>query len=210
MSEHYNLEFADYPRLNHYGFPPILPVHELDYPDRWIEFDYAHRNRNRANTGIHFYERDYKFSRVWEQPNKYIPLLQSYKCVLSPDFSMYADYPKAIQIHNLYMNCWCARFWQDKGITVIPSVMWVDKDSYDWCFEGMPHNSIVSVSTVGNMQNQQDRDYWMSGYNEMLNRLNPSEILVFSRDFKWDLEGNVHWIKWTLRKGEQLDNGEDE
>ena len=203
MSEHYNLENAQYLGVGKFQMPEIQPVYELDYPDKWIEFDYAHRNRNRDNVGIHFFERDYKFDRVWNEPNKYIPLLQSYKCALSPDFSMYSDYPRAMQIWNLYRNCWCARFWQDNGIKVIPSVMWVDEDSYDWCFDGMPKKSIVAVSTVGNMKTDEDKKYWIKGYTEMLNRLDPKEVLIWVRDFKWEFEGPTHYIKWCMKKGEQ-------
>ena len=204
MAEHYNLEFGYYPSTAQFNIPEIKPVYELDYPDRWVEFAVTQRNKHlRDKTGVHFYERDYMFNRVWNEPNKYIHLLSQYRVVASPDFSMYGDYPQAMQIWNLYRNCWCARFWQENGITVIPTVLWGDESTWDWCFSGMPKHSIITVSNVGNAKGKEKLDYFNKGYIEMLNRLEPKEIIMMVSNLNWNYEGNVHYIKWCRLKGEQ-------
>lgn len=38
---------------------------------------------------VHFFLYDYKFERVWKNPDQDIEKLKRYKAVLSPDFSMY-------------------------------------------------------------------------------------------------------------------------
>ncbi len=44
--------------------------------------------------------------------------MKKYDGVLSPDFSMYTNYPEAFQIWQVYRNRWCAAYWQSKGIKV--------------------------------------------------------------------------------------------
>ena len=50
------------------------------------------------NCGVHFFLEDYQFQRLWNTPDRYIEKLQNFNCVLSPDFSLYTDYPTALQI----------------------------------------------------------------------------------------------------------------
>ena len=60
----------------------------------------------------HFFLHDYQFERVWNQPKKYINKLLHYKAVLTPDFSLFTDYPVAVQIWNTYRNRWLGAYWQ--------------------------------------------------------------------------------------------------
>ncbi|MFQ6749707.1 MAG: DUF4417 domain-containing protein, partial [Clostridia bacterium] len=64
------------------------------------------------NSILHFYVDDYQFERCWANPNNYIDHLKKFKYVISPDFSLYADLPKAHQIWNCYRNRLLSAFWQ--------------------------------------------------------------------------------------------------
>lgn len=66
----------------------------------WIPFDKIQKTKpgDRAGQGVHFYCVDRAFEAVWRQPDRYIPLLQQFGAVCSPDFSMYRDHPEAVQI----------------------------------------------------------------------------------------------------------------
>ena len=80
------------------------------------------------------------------------------------------------------------------------------EDTWDWCFDGYPTNSIVAVSNLGTQKSQLERNYFDNGYFEMLRRLNPSKILFFTRNFE-ELPGNIQYIRWEIHKGDQL-NGQ--
>lgn len=47
-----------------------------------------------------------------------IPMLQQFRYVLIPDFSLYTDFPKALQIWNHYRKYWIGAYMQLYGIDV--------------------------------------------------------------------------------------------
>lgn len=207
MGRWQNLEMAFFEEVEgKYDFPIVLPTYELPEVDRFIEFDYCKRIREgHEKIGVHFFEDDYKFERAWTGPDRYGEMLSKFGFILGPDFSVYADFPKAVRIYNFYRNNWLCRYWQIAyGITVIPTVMWGFEDSWNWCFDGLPKNSIIAVSNVGCTKSNASKKYFIDGYNEMLRRLNPSKILFFTRNFQ-EVPGNVQYIRWEIHKGDQLD-----
>ena len=202
MSEFLNLLDAAFDGTGEYRIPRILPVTEL-YVKDWIGFNFvATTKKQRELTGVQFYIWDYQFERVWNQPLRYAKVLKEFGAVLTPDFSTYLDFPKAVQIFNHYRKHWCGAYWQSLGVTVIPTIGWGDKDSYSWCFDGEPEGSIVSVSNVGIMRDKEGRKLFMQGYKEMLIRLQPKEVLFFGHIFD-DYPGPVHYIQYQQAKGEQ-------
>lgn len=147
--------------------------------DVFIGFNYAKSCKQPYDKGIHFFIDDYQFVRLWTNPDAYLDLLQNFKCVCTPDFSTYTDFPKAIQIYNHYRKHWLGAYWQENGIAVIPTVSWSDKASFDWCFDGEPEGGTVAVSSVGTQLNKDSRARFMDGYAEMLIRLQPSLIYFY-------------------------------
>ena len=66
---------------------PILRI-TRSLPTRAIPFDKA-RTAKEQNQWVHFYIHDYRFECLWSYPEKYLPLLQRFEGVISPDFSLY-------------------------------------------------------------------------------------------------------------------------
>lgn len=138
------------------------------------------RDRKNADKTVHFFMDDYKFERVYLYPQKAVSRLAQYRYVLTPDFSLYTNMPRALQIYNTFKRRWCGAFWQAKGMKVIPSVGWGDENSFDFCFDGIEPGSLVAISTLGA---KSVRDAYLRGYKEMLRRLRPSAILCYCRPF---------------------------
>lgn len=147
-----------------------------------------------TDCGVHFFLDDYQFQRLWNNPDKYISVLQKYNCVLSPDFSLYADYPKALQIYNHYRKHWIGAYLQLNGIEVIPTICWSDKKSFNWCFDGEPKHSTVAVSSVGTQKAKESKQLFLNGYNEMMKRLEP-EAIIFYGKVPEECAGNIINIK---------------
>lgn len=203
MSEYLNLLDMCFDGDGKYDIPKLAPVTENLYIKDWIGFNFlATTRKHRETTGVQFFIDDYQFERIWNLPKRFAKVVSKFGAVLSPDFSQFTDFPKAVQIFNHYRKHWCGAFWQAQGATVIPTIRWGDKESYDWCFDGEPEGSIVAVSNVGLMRNKEDRQRFMTGYNEMRTRLQPKEILIFGHLFD-DYQGPVHYIKYQQAKGEQ-------
>lgn len=141
--------------------------------------------RRRAKTEKHtryiFFVDDYQFERCWSALGTYTKLLEQFNYVCTPDFSLYIDMPKAIQIYNHYRKHYLGAYWQSKGIKVLPTIAWSDKSSYDFCFDGEPKNSVVVTSTVGILSSDTSKRLFLDGYREMKERLNPSLVICYGR-----------------------------
>lgn len=179
-----NCEKRIFSGVGPFDFPQMEPV-DVDISGcQVIGFNYAIGARRPEDKVVHFYLDDYQFERVWNNPDRYIPLLSGFKAVFAPDFSMYTDFPKAVQIFNHYRKMWCAAYWQEHGIRVIPTICWSDEESFDWCFEGIPKHSLVCISTIGGFGNHEDnKGAWLAGYEKCLEVLDPSRVILFGKHF---------------------------
>lgn len=202
-----NLASAMYRGVGKYSMPEIQPVYECDI-HAWLPFHHIKQygTKKDKNTGVHFFIDDFEFERVWNTPNKYLKYLSRYNCVMSPDFSLYVDFPLAVTIYNQYRKHWLSAYWQEWGIKVIPVIRWMFPDSYDWCFDGEPKNSVVAVSNIGCVKNKELKKMFDDGYTEMLNRLNPSKVLFYGSATS-GYEGNVRYIKHQIGYTDENDLG---
>lgn len=186
-----NLQRVIFDGVGHYGIPAIMPIHiDKDDVPIFIGFNYAKSSKNPANRGLHFFVDDYQFLRCWTNPDEYLPLLEQFKYVTSPDFSTYTDYPKVMQIYNHYRKHWLGAYWQAHGIKVIPTISWSDESSFEWCFDGEPVGATVAISSVGTQRSKEGRELFMRGYNKMMERLRP-ETILFTGKVPEECEGNI-------------------
>lgn len=162
-----------------YEFPEIKPTQQTISKYEIVPFNIAMSIEQKHKYYVHFYIDDYQFDRVWYSPEKYLEFLKQFKGVIAPDFSLYVDMPKAMQIFNCYRSRVLARYWQDNGIIVIPNVTWSDENSFDWCFDGLPQNSTLAVSSVGCTKNTKALLNFCKGFVEMEKRLNPTNIIFY-------------------------------
>ena len=187
-----NQEVRQYEADNWYGIPAMRPTSITG--DQFLRFCDYNQIEDHENYIAHFYYDDYKFISAWREPEKYLETLSHFKAVVSPDFSLYTDFPRVLQILSCYRRQWCGRYWQERGLTVIPDVVWGDEESYDFCFLGIPKQSTVAVSMVGVERNEdwngKEDSLFKKGYDEMLNRLEPTTILVYGSNTD-GLEGNI-------------------
>lgn len=146
---------------------------------KFIGFNYAKQVKNPENYIVHFFLDDYQFLRLWNKPQNYIELFRKFKAILSPDFSLYTDYPKALQIYNHYRKMWLSAYYQSEGVRVIPTQCWSDEESYKFCFDGMPFDSMVAISSVGTQMNKESKELFTKGFNRMVECLAPSKVILF-------------------------------
>lgn len=188
-----NLEklYCDYD--GQYNIPKLRGCNIMECP-QFIGFNYAKTTSQKDTKGVHFFIDDYQFTRLWVRPDNYISLLKQYMCVMTPDFSMYTDFPKAMQIYNHYRKHWLGAYWESHGIKVIPTIGWSDESSFEWCFDGEPKHSLIAVSSIGTQKSKESKEMFLKGYNEMIKRLNPEKI-IFYGDIPSACRGNIIRIK---------------
>ena len=181
-----------------------MPIIENDnyIPKELIGFNYAKTSKEK-NVGIHFYLDDYQFERVWNKPEDYIDILKQYECILSPDFSLYMDMPMPMKIWNIYRSRQIGQYYQQQGIKVIPTLSWAEKETFDFCFEGIPEGSIVSISTIGVKQNKEALKIWEAGVDELVKRIKPSVILIYGGKLDYDY-GDIKVVYYDNKVTERL------
>lgn len=201
----YNLELFD---VNDCDGKYQMPIIENDnyIPKELIGFNYAMSN-NKKNVGIHFYLDDYQFERIWNAPEDYVDLLSQYDCILSPDFSLYLDMPFAMKIWNVYRSRLIGQYYQRCGIRVIPTISWAEKETFEFCFDGIPKGSIVSVSTIGVKRNEEALQIWKDGMDAMIEKIEPKTILVYGGKLDYDYK-DIKVIYFENKVTERMSNNE--
>jgi len=133
-------------------------------------------------SGLHFFLDDYRFERVWDRPTQFLSSVLRYGWALTPDFSLYTDYPLAAQLWNTYRNRWLGALWQRHGVRVIPTISWATALSYSFAFTGVDPGGVVAVSGVGVRSNDATAmQLFDAGYKEMLRVLHPSLVLCYGK-----------------------------
>lgn len=188
-----NLSFAHFNGVGDYDIPELLLT---DIPKETLNdtplqgFNFALKETRPENIGVHFFLHDYQFERVWRYPDRYVDVLKRFKFVLSPDFSPCGSIPKALKIYNIYRKMWCARYWQENGLTVIPTITWGYDEDLDWCLEGVPKNDIIAISTMGEGR-WGNYSALRSNWERIMNKLKPKLILLYGKDLSSELSGDI-------------------
>lgn len=146
-------------------------------------------NDNEANKkkGVHFFVDDYRFSGIYDNPERTLERYSQYAFLLTPDFSTYSDMDLWRQLESVAKNRWVGAYWQSKGRIVIPTVSWSTPRSFEFCFDGIEQHATVAVSTLGCKKAKID---FMRGYEVMLEKLQPEKIICFSDPFS-EMQGNL-------------------
>ncbi len=199
--EGYNLDILDLERVDgFYQMPIIRNNHHV--PKELIGFNYA-LSSNKFDFGIHCFVDDYQFERLWNAPHKYVDKIAEYDCFLSPDFSLYTDMPMSMKIWNVYRSRLIGQYFQDRGITVIPTISWAEKETFEFCFDGIPKGSIVAVSTIGVKRGEENYNIWREGMDEMIKRIEPTHILVYGGEVEYEY-GNIEVTYYKNRVTERM------
>lgn len=145
--------------------------------------------RNEAptdNEAIGFFEMDSVFADVLKNPQAYVEDFKMRPAVISPDCSLYRDAPLTVQIANVYKKNAISHYWQSQGINVLPLVRWGSRDTYTTdvlpepiAFAGIPHDSLIVVSTYGCIKSKDDKYHFEAGLEACMQALTPRIVLVY-------------------------------
>ena len=135
------------------------------------------------NAFVCFYIDDYKFDGprgIWHDSGKALRILKHFSGLITPDFSTYQDFPIPLKIYATYrmrlFGLWAGKM----GLNVINNVRWGTKDTYNYCFAGLPKNSMLAIGTNGgNPYRLTDRNRFNEGLMYMVDILTPHTLLVY-------------------------------
>lgn len=162
-----------------YDFPKLKPCTNAK-PQNLIPFHMTKNAADASERWFHFFIDDYQFERIWNRPDRYLPILKRFQGGISTDFSMYLDMPKSQQIWNCWRNRAMAYWMQESGLNIIPNACWGDEDSLDWAFDGLPENSILAFTSQGCMKrNDESKRVLVNGIHRLIRDKMPIALYVY-------------------------------
>lgn len=171
-----------------WGFP-LIKKQEIDLNS--IELiacsDTSIHDTQNLHKGVHFFTDDYRFESLYNYPERTLDKYGKYRFLLTPDYSLYSEMELWKQINSIGKTRWVGAYWQNKGLLVVPTIIWAQPSSYRFCFDAVERNSVVAIGMIGCKGNH---IAFMKGYNAMLEAIDPSAIICFGTPFP-EMEGNI-------------------
>ncbi len=164
------------------GLPQVAAYNDrIDYEFVAFSDRYKCDGRNQA---VHLFQDDYRFSGiVWNRLERTTIFLSKFDCVFAPDFSMWRNLPTEFyNKKNVFRSRFVAAYWQSCGFNVIPVASWGGFESFEFCFEGLPKNSIIGVCGVGNHRSIDDFKYWCFGLQRLEEAKRPTLIIIYGAE----------------------------
>ncbi len=203
---------------------PFCPTTAIEIPKEIITWDVAkhiHKKRTRQgdkdycyNAVVCFYMDDYKFDGprgIWNNSGSALSVLKHFAGVITPDFSTYQDFPDPIKRYNTYrmrvFGYWLSR----NGIYVINNVRWGTRETWVYCWDGIPKESMIAIGTVGgNPRKIEDRKRFEEGFYELVNVLRPHAIIVYGSAnypcFAWARSQGIAIISYMSKTASAFDS----
>ena len=182
-----------------YGIPFIkkqnIDISNLN-KDRWL-INPHNLKRNDLNAKfkiVHSFLYDNDLNRYYNNIWTYLDNISRYYASCSFDFSMHKGMKKAQIISATFKNRWSGAYLQSLGRKVIPTIGWVDIDTYDICFAGIEDCSVLIISTLG-VCNTQCKNDFLNGFFEMKKRFPNSKIICVGQKLD-GMPNDVCYIKY--------------
>lgn len=199
----YNLHLVSLPDC-WWGSPGMPILEGVDYKPAGL-IDWSAARSTATGKLVHFFVDDYRFEAVWNRPEDHLARLRSHDAVCTPDFSLYSDMPYPVQQWNVYRSRALGYWWQQQGLTVIPTLQWSTPMSYGFAFQGLPQHSTVAVSTIGCRHNDETMELWRAGMSYALETLHPARVIMYGAaidGIDWGDTDLVRFDNPTIRRFE--------
>lgn len=165
------------------NFPQMAPyTGSTDFTA--VPYSMRNQYRNQENVAIHFFLEDYVFrDAVWCRLEQTTMALVDFDVVFSPDLSLWrnlrTEFPNK---ENIYRSRFVGAYWQLCGYNVVPTASWGGLESLLFCFEGLPNNSIIAVSGMGNRKSADAFSLWCHGLRCLEKEKSPILILIYGAE----------------------------
>lgn len=184
-----NLHLLSYPDFDIEGEMemPVVKAYTGPIPKDMVS--YSHRRNppvNAADCAVHCFEYDSQFFSTWVRALESAKTIRHFLCAVAPDFSVFVDQPKAVNITNIYRSRWVACFWHSQGIRVIPSASWGNVESFSWCFDGLPVGGIIAIGHAIEGKEKAYRKLFRLGVDELIAKKHLDALLVYGAPLDFD------------------------
>lgn len=126
----------------------------------------------------------YNLKKLYEQIDRLVKGLRLFEGIITPDFSLFPEMPKAQRIWNCYMSRVIAYYLQNMDLNIVPTVAWGKEEDLTWCFEGLPTNSPIAISTNGCKSEPYSKKLFLLGVEELQTKLTPFKLIICGSIFE--------------------------
>lgn len=170
----YYFEGAEF--VGKYQMPQLHGTQSI--PQNIVSFAERNSVRQPEQHWIDHFIDDYRFGSVYPRLLSYLPMYSRFQGIIGTDYSMLPELPMAENIWNCARNRIIDYCLESTGNDVIPAVGWMDEDSFEWCFDGLPERSSLAISTNGCKNEPLSRHIFFRGIEELFRRLNPTHLII--------------------------------
>jgi len=156
---------------------PIVARCSIDPPE---DIRCFYRLGNRSYTGVvpHFYTTDNRLLPFIGDPYGHLNALSNYGVLIGMDISIKPEMPIPMKIGISFHNKLLMAWWHYNGKVVIPNVV-VDPSIIDWCLDGYPKHSVISMNSSGIGKDKRAMQNWQTIYPHVLEKLEPTCIIRY-------------------------------
>jgi len=169
-----------------YGFPK-LPEQEFVPEGDVFPINYMLSSKALESSWFHCFVDDYQFERLWRGYEKYIVYIRKCSGFIASDFSLYRDDSKNRQVWNCMRNraLTYAMIRDCPKTPIIPTAGFGNEETWDWCFDGLPHHSTVAITTNGVLSELEAKRLFVGGIDALVKSICPSNIVVCGKYPQW-------------------------
>lgn len=196
-----------------YDMPLIGNLNDIsciDYLSLYSDLQDYHKTNN---TCVCFYQYDKVFDGIHGLFNsiiykdemrlqKFRERFRGVKYIVAPDYSLFGDFPNALQIFNVYRSRLVASWLiANTNAIVIPNVRWTFDFTYEYCFDGIIKGSNIAVGILGQMHHKENKTMFLAGLRKAIDVINPKSILAYGYITEENLD---EYFGYARKKGIEI------
>ncbi len=102
------------------------------------------------------------------------------KLLVAPDYSLFINPDfDSLNRNQIRKSRLVTAFWQSCGLQVVPLASWGNVDSFRYCFDGLPQNSVIALSAVCCKKSLKAWNLWKYAVMTLCEKLNPTRLLIY-------------------------------
>lgn len=174
-----------------YDMPIVGNFDDISVIDYFALYSDTGEYNKTENTCVAFYQYDHVFDGIHglynsiiyqdeKRLNKFRERFKGVKYIVAPDYSLFGDFPNALQIFNIYKSrvCMCWLIANTKA-KIIPNVRWSFPFTYEYCFDGIMKGSNIAIGVLGQVRDKENKKIFLDGFKIMIDRIEPKYILIY-------------------------------
>lgn len=182
----------------------------IDYFALYSDLSEYHKT---TNTCVCFYQYDHVFDGIhglynsiiyqdFDRLEKFRKRFEGVKYIVAPDYSLFGDFPNALQIFNIYRSRVCmAWLLKNTKAKIIPNVRFSFNFTFNYAFDGIMKGSNIAIGLLGLMHHKENKKMFLDGFKEAIDRIMPKSILVYGFITKQNIE---EFLGYAIEKGIEI------